>query len=406
MQTDTQGALPAEPVRLKPGTLTRLMWAGWLVFAIALATKLAVWPNKHSVFPVYHAAVQAWLAGDSPYEKVADLDLFRYPPPSLWLFIPFGVLDLRLGGALWGVCSTLLVLAGLLRLRQCALPGALGWSDVRMSLFLLVGLAVSGRGLWNAQANGMLGGLIFLSVAELVRNRPWRSGLAMAWALLLKPTMLSLPMLLAAWRPAWGVRLVAMLAAVVVVTGLLAPRESQHLWQKWVEHGKDSAGERRAAFRDAWTLGLTVADLALPGQDYPLLETPYARWYYPAIPGACAFLALGTGWWLTRWMDPGEAACLLAGLGTCWMLLFGLAIEHPTYLLAAPWLAWAMVSHKEAGRLAWTGLLAGMIGATLGFVAGGLKANPWFPPLSAAMPVAIGLLTVWLVAWGLEQKKA
>ncbi len=385
---------------------TRLALTAWLVFAIALAVKLACWPAKHTVFPVYHAAVQAWVAGESPYERVGELDLFRYPPPSLWLFFPFGILGLPAGGALWGLCSVGITLWGLLRLWRYALPGAPAWSDARVALYLLAGLAIAARGLWNAQANGLLGGLVFLSVAELARAKNWLSSLAMAGALLLKPTMLSIPMLLAAWKPAWGFRLVVSMALVIGLAAIPAPKQSAWLWEKWVEHGKNSAGERRAAFRDAWTLGLTVADWVRPGTDDPPLETAYARWYYPAIPGACAFLALGAGWWLSRQLPTQSAVCLLAALGTCWMLLFGPAIEHPTYLLAAPWLAWALVSAHEAGPWKSSGFAAGFIGAVLIFFAGGLKANPLFPPLSASMPIAMVFLSAWLVAWGLEQGRA
>jgi len=397
-----------DPVSSNPllRPFTRVVVTLWVIFAVALAVKLACWPNKHTVFPVYHAAVQATMAGDSPYDRVGDLDLFRYPPPSLWLFFPFGVLPVRVGGALWGICSVGMTLWGVLRLWRWALPGAIAWSDRRVAVYLLVTFLVASRGLWNAQANGLLGGFIFLAVAELARARTWLSSFAMAAALLLKPTMLSVPMLLAAWRPAWGLRLLGALGAIVLLTAVPSPRQSAWLWEKWVEHGKSSAGERRAAFRDAWTLGLTAVDLVRPGTDDPPLETPYARWYYPAIPGGFAFLALGTGWWLSRNLQPQAAICLMAALGTCWMLLFGPAIEHPTYLLAAPWLGWALVCASEAGPWRSSGLAAGLCGALLIFVAGGLKANPLFPPLSASMPIAMVLLSVWLVAWGLEQGRA
>ncbi|MFM8931960.1 MAG: glycosyltransferase family 87 protein, partial [Gemmataceae bacterium] len=255
-----------DPVSSNPllRPLTRVVVTLWVIFAVALAVKLACWPNKHTVFPVYHAAVQATMAGDSPYDRVGDLDLFRYPPPSLWLFFPFGVLPVRVGGALWGICSVGMTLWGVLRLWRWALPGAIAWSDRRVAVYLLVTLLVASRGLWNAQANGLLGGFIFLAVAELARARTWLSSFAMAAALLLKPTMLSVPMLLAAWRPAWGLRLLGALGAIVLLTAVPSPRQSAWLWEKWVEHGKSSAGERRAAFRDAWTLGLTAVDLVRP----------------------------------------------------------------------------------------------------------------------------------------------
>ena len=383
---------------------TRLALVAWLVLAIALMVKLVCWPNRHTVFPVYHAAVQAWLAGESPYERVGELDLFRYPPPSIWLFAPFGLLDLRLGGALWGLASVGITLWGLISLLNYALPGAKAWSDRQTAVFLGASLAIASRGLWNAQANGMLGGLIFLSVAGLARSKTLASAVAMAAALLLKPTMISIPMLVAAWRPTWGLKLLGGLAALMVLAAVPQPKHSLWLWEKWVEHGKSSSGERRGAFRDAWTLGLTIADLVRPGGNEPGLETAYARWYYPAVPGACAFMALGTGWWLTRKMDNQAAVCLMAALGTCWMMLFGPAIEHPTYLLAAPWLAWCLVSHQEGGSYSYLGWLAGLAGSVLIFFAGGLQANSFFPPLSASMPIAMLLLTGWLVAWGLGRQ--
>lgn len=377
-----------------------------MVLACALAVKLALWPNKHTVFPIYHAAVQACLAGESPYDPLGEgLDYFRYPPPSLWLFLPYGCLDLRLGGALWGISSVAITFIGLVRLLRYAIPGSRSWTDFQVGAFLLVGLAVALRGLWNAQANGFLGGMIFLSVAELARGRAWFSTLAMAGALLLKPTMLSIPMLIAAWRPVWGLRLLASLAGIVLVAMVPAPNQSAWLWQKWLEHGKSSAGERRPAFRDAWTLALTMVDTVTPGEDSPPLGTPYSKWYYPAIPGVFAFMALATGWWLTRGMAAPAAVSLLAALGTCWMLLFGPAIEHPTYLLAAPWLAWAVVRNREAGDWRIAGVLAGICCLFLVFFAGGLSASKYLPLLTSAMPLAMVCLTAWLLAWAILQQK-
>ncbi len=59
----------------------RLAWTLWLVLAAAVGIRVAVSkPTSQSVMPIYLAAGDRWLRGESLYAPVPGLDVYRNPP--------------------------------------------------------------------------------------------------------------------------------------------------------------------------------------------------------------------------------------------------------------------------------------------------------------------------------------
>jgi hypothetical protein len=91
-------------------------------------------------------------------------------------------------------------------------------------------------------------------------------------------------------------------------------------------------------------------------------------------------------------------------MGMAWLMLFGPAVEHATYVFLAAPLAWAVVQRDEwpSGR----GLIgsAAVLVLVLGWGALARAAEDSWPAggslLVAALPLGSALFTLWLVGYG------
>lgn len=379
---------------------SRWSWAriaaiAWMVVAVIAAAKLAAAPRKHSVFPVYMAGVDDWIAGKPVYTARDGMDLYRYPPPSLPLFAVFKPFGLSLGSALWTLAGAAGLFAATEALRRRVLPDGSSWSDGQVAAYRLAVLALAARSLWNAQANAAVGAMLAGGIA-LSGQRLLIGSLLFSVALFLKPTVLPVIMLAGAVR----IPLAAMTAVtgVVLATALSLSLGSggAALWMDWIEHGRASAGERRVAFRDGWT-ALVSLDAALGGT-IPALDAPYPRWWMPVSAAAaclaCAYCVL------RRKPAPATEPIATAGLlGTSWLLLMGPAIEPPTYLLLGPWAGWALAS--GAGRpLAFAVLACAITSLMLP----GSPSRSWLAWTPALLPLGAMLTAAWAITTGASRE--
>jgi hypothetical protein len=71
----------------------------WTILAGALAVHAILFPDSHSVYPIYSSASRSWLAGQDMYVVVADY--YRCSPLFAIALTPFALLPDCLGGALW-----------------------------------------------------------------------------------------------------------------------------------------------------------------------------------------------------------------------------------------------------------------------------------------------------------------
>jgi hypothetical protein len=400
----------------------RLALGLWLAVAAAVAARTVVSPVRHSVFPIFAASASHWWTDQPLYQPYADLDTFRYPPFFAVAVTPLAILGLRLGGLLWSGVSLAVLLGGLISLARDVAPGR--WTAPRTAAFVALSAAGALRGLWNAQSNALVVGLMLLSASALARAlaareergaRWWRAAVLLALPVCLKLTPVAPALLLCALWP----RRLAWRFALAVAVGFLIPFLTRPpdvvlgQYAQWLEHLAHSGNDRWMGFRDGWTAWLAARHLVggLHGQlevCAPVFDPCYRPLQLLAAVATlvwclwqrrrAARLDLGGGWLVHVSLSAGMA----------WLMLFGPAVEHATYVFLAPMLAWAVVQHEEwpAGRLL-IGAAAVLI-LVLGWGAVSRQASVAWPAggplLVAALPVGTSLFLLWLAGYSASRR--
>ncbi|MHB8736925.1 MAG: glycosyltransferase family 87 protein, partial [Terriglobales bacterium] len=139
----------------------------WLILAAAVGVRTLVRPTRHTVFPIFAASADHWWGDRALYQEYPPLDHFRYPPLFALFATPFSAFGLTAGGILWSWTGMAVYAAGLWRFVREVIPAA--WTRQRTALFLMLGALGALRGLWNAQSNALVVGLLLLGAAALVR---------------------------------------------------------------------------------------------------------------------------------------------------------------------------------------------------------------------------------------------
>jgi hypothetical protein len=372
----------------------------WLVLAAVVGVRILISPVKHSVFPIFAASATHWWADLPLYRWYPDLDLFRYPPPFVVLVAPFSALGLRLGGLLWTWCSMAVYAYGLWRLARDVMPGE--WARSRAAAFLALGSVVALPGLWNSQSNTVVVGLLLLAASCVVRGRWWLSAFLLAAATWVKLTPLAPALLLCAlWPRRLALRLLAALALMALVPFLTrSPGVVLGHYADWVSALTQTDGTRWPGFRDGWTAWV-VASHFFAGNDGPLpLLRPvdWAGYRYLQLGSAAATLAWCL-WQRTRGHGRGWLVQVTLGMGMAWLMVFGPAVEHPTYTFLAPPLAWALLEGAAWPRGRWLIGTAFVLVAVLGWEPVVHPLVGRLPLLLAALPAGAALFAVWLVGY-------
>jgi hypothetical protein len=399
----------------------------WLVAGVAVSVRTLVSPERHTVFPIFAASATHWWADAPLYVSYSPLDTFRYPPIFAVAVTPVAALGLRAGGVCWVWAGLAVYLHGLWCFARDVAPGR--WTCPRQAAFLTLGLLGALRGLWNAQSNALAVGLLLLAASALARalslggppeggetdadrrrqrGRWWRAAALLAAAVCLKLTPLAPALLLCALWP----RRLAGRFVVALAAGFLGPLLTRppavvagH-YAAWLGHLVQSSGERWLGFRDGWTFWLAVRHLA-GGLAGPLpvchpVDTPaYRLVQLLAAVGALAWCLwqrragarLGAGWLVHVTLAAGMA----------WLMLFGPAVEHATYVFLAPPLAWAVVQREAWARGRALLGAASFLVLVLGWGAVSRQVAGVWPPagelLLAALPAGTALFALWLVGY-------
>jgi hypothetical protein len=379
-----------------PHPALRVALTLWLVFGVAVSVRTVLRPGSHTVFPVLAASSQHWWADQPLYARYRPLDYFRYPPVFAVAFTPLSAAGLTAGGVLWNWLNLGVYGWGLWRLRRDVLP--VTWAPGREALFLTVGLLGALRGLWNGQSNALAIGLLLLAAAAVARRRWWAAAGLLAAPVLVKLTPVVPALLLSAlWpRKLLGRFLLALAAGLLLPFLTKAPDLVLHHYRDWLMHLLGSSGERWPGFRDAWTAWLAVRNVLF--REPLALTAPIAH----PLPYRALQVLSGLGvlawclWQRTRGLGSRQLLALTLAMGLTWLMLFGPAVEHATYVFLAPALAWA-----AAQRCDWRParpLAVASLGLVLVFGWGAmLRSFPAAQPyLLAALPLGTALFAAWL----------
>ncbi len=366
----------------------------WIVFAVALVARTLHRPESHTVFPVFATSSHHWWNDAPLYDDYKPLDFFRYPPPFAPAFTPFALLGPRAGGVLWSLVSLGTYWLGLRRFWRDLLTRQP--DDPLLTPFLLLALVGAVTGLWNAQSNALVVGLVLLGASAAVRQRWWTSAFWFSLSVLFKLTPLPLVLLACAWQPKHlAGRTVLLLAAGFLLPFLTRPPEVViEQYRGWATHLAESANERWPGFRDAWTVRAVSRHLIEGGSGLPDLEAPVDESWYRVVQlsGAAAVLAASL-WLKRRGSDARKLLLSLAG-GSTWALLLGPAAEPPTHVFLAPFLAWGLVDRAWPRR--WLVVTAAVLLLVLGW--GSLSRPLWnaAPWLILTLPAGLVLFAAWL----------
>ncbi len=400
----------------------RLALITWLILGAAVSIRTLVRPSHHTVFPIFAASAEHWWGNCSMYELYPGLDRFRYPPVFALFVTPFSALGLTTGGILWSWLSIAVLLTGLWQYMRDVIPST--WSRQRMAVFLLLGALGALRGLWNAQSNALLMGFVLLGAAALARATSpslkrkrrlfayasgsdwWLTAGFFAVAACLKLTPLAPVLLLVAlWPRQLGWRLLVVMAALSLLPFLTRPPDIViDQYREWIDHLMESGSVRWIGFRDGWTIWIVLQHL-LGGEAGVLsLSDPMDSSWYPRVQLATAAATLGWCLWQRHravrfTLGPRWLVHVTLSMGLAWLMLFGPAVEHATYVFLAPPLLWALLDRGAwpHGRLLiWASFTLIMV---LGWGAVTRLLTPDWPIVLTALPAGTALFALWLAGY-------
>lgn len=385
----------------------------WLILGAAVTVRTLVRPNSHTVFPVFAASAEHWWDDQSLYEPYPSLDSFRYPPVFALFVTPLSFLGLSMGGVLWSWLSIVVFVAGLWCYARDVIPSA--WTRQRTAIYLMLGGFGALRGLWNSQSNALVVGILLLGVAALARAVSrgdgerrgwWLAAFLLALPVCLKLTPLAPVLLLAVL---WPKRLAGRLFVVTVLLLLLPfltrpPSVVLEQYDEWFAHLRESGSNRWIGFRDAWTIWIVLRHyLGLAPGEVSLAE-PIHSTYYRLIQLATAAGVLCWCLWQRSRSERLELGSrwllhMTLSMGLTWLMLFGPAVEHATYVFLTPPLMWALLERDvwPHGR----GLILASFCciALLGWGALSRLLSPNWPVMLTMLPDGTTLLAFWLIGY-------
>ena len=381
--------------------------AVWLVLALAAGVRTLSRPASHTVFPIFVAGAERYWADQPLYDEQPGLDYFRYPPAFAVAITPLSRLGLRLGGTLWAWLSCAVLLVGLWRFLRDVLPPA--WSEQRSAVFLVLGALGALPGIWNGQSNALVVGLLLLGAVEVVRQNWWRAAFLLAPAVAIKLTPIVPALLLCAlWPRRLAPRLLIVLVLLALVPFLTRPPEIvlQH-YRDWLGQLTHLSGKRWGGFRDAWTVWEVVRHPFIEdGAAFPLAEH-FDSAPYRALQVLTGAATLAWCLWLSRTgSSPRRLVNLTLAMGCAWLMLFGPAVEHATYVFLAAPLSWALLERAAWPRGRWLAWAAFVLVMVFGW---GSLTRPFvatLPVVLLALPIGTALFIVWLIGYATRHEPA
>ena len=303
----------------------RLAWTLWLVLVAAVGIRVAVSkPTSQSVMPIYLAAGDRWLRGESLYAPVPGLDVYRNPPVVAAAFAAATTLPEKLAGLVVRGVSVALFLTGLTRVRRTLLPD---WSGSRVGWLFALAVVPAIPSVNNGQLNLLLAALALHGVAAAAIGR-WFA--AAAW------------LGVAGWVKVYPLAL-ALLVVLIAPRGFAVKVTAVVLFGVALPFALDDAATVRTQYAE-YVLYLRIddrthEDLSRVPRDWTVLPRVWLNWTPREAEAKAVSLAVAAGLavrMLVRRRRPSGESLLVALVGShAWMTAFGPATEMNTYSLLA-----------------------------------------------------------------------
>ena len=371
----------------------------WITLFIALTVKTILKPTSHSVFPVYFQAGINWWQQADIYQFHPGIDHYRYSPTAAIFFSAFTFMGITLGAILWNFCSIVVFILGCNRFRQTMLfHGSMINKD--WAGFFIICLFAALSGIWNSQCNAFIVGLILLGATDLIERKNNRAAFFLAFAFMIKSTILPILALLVLIRPFPLLPKLLFAIALLLLFPFLASPTSFVLaeYQSWYGHLQETKGLRWPGFRDAWYGWLVFQEQLHPGNFNDQLWSIPTNSFYKVLQ---LLTGIGTAvvvlYWKTKLSDKVELTFRSIALGMIWVLLFGPASEFPTFAFIAPFLGWAWLERKTWNKGEPLLLISIVLILVLGWQNFTFPLKNHLPALLSALPLGTLCFALWLI---------
>ena len=363
----------------------RLALLAWIVFAVALVVKILVQGLDHSVYGDFVIGPRRWWAGIPMYDTLA----YYYSPTFAVLFTPFAILPDWLGQTLWGLLSVGLFVWSLRIFYRDVLPN--NWPWQAEPIFLALVLAASARGTWSLQSNAILMAGILFGASAVVRRGWWRAAFLLAAPVHIKLWPIVAGGLLSVLWPRKLIgRFVVACSALALIPFLTkAPSEVADYYRAWSHRliDRQATAQRFTGYRDAWTI-------------WEQIHSPVDKQAYFILEASAGLAVLGWSLWLkhsrTKRSDSEIVTYTLAAWAS-WQLLFGPGTERLTYLIVAPFAAWAVITSFVERRHQWLATAAFLTTFLLGAGFAERILVRITPAAVALQPLGVIVFGAWLV---------
>lgn len=356
----------------------------WALLAVAVGVKTLISPDRHTVFPKCAARAVGWWSGEPLYVRYEGLGRFPYSPTFAIMLSPFAMLGHCFGAVLWTWLNIGVYVWGLRRLVRDVLPGS--WPPLKEAAFLALAMLGAIRGVWNAQSNALIIGLLMVGLAEVARQRWWRAAFLMAGATYLKLWPAVIPLLvLTLWPRRFAGRFLVAMAAGALLPFLTQPFSVVcDQYRDWFALLGTLSTVLTHSYRDIWTLSL-------------LFDRPVPATAYRIAQAAAGLIVLSHCHWQSKRLSSTRWTLMVVlGAGSAWMMLLGPAVEYNTYVVLAPAVTWALLSAFEARRARALAAIAFLATMILGAGAIERPLTGITPAARLVLPVGTLLFVIWL----------
>lgn len=302
----------------------------WIVTLLVICIRVAVHPQRNTVFNVFTAAGANWRHGTNVY--IAH-DGFLYSPLAAAFFAPFSLLPSAVSNVSWRLLNAAIFLGAVAWWLKAGLSREIGRAQFALVFLLLLPLSIGNFN--NGQVNPIIIGLLMVALLAARAERWYLAALCIAVTVYFKIYPLAAGLVLMALFPkkfTWRFLLVLLLLGALSFA-LQRPGYVLDEYRLWLS--TRAADNRRLyqmtiAPRDLWMI-LRLLHITISERLYTIIQI---------LSGTAVALVCVAGRWRGWPLD--RVLAVLLSLVTAWMLLCGPSTESATYILLGPPIALAL----------------------------------------------------------------